>query len=181
MSIEQLALIKSSVKTIEDYPLPGILFRDITSLIEDGSAFTATIDLFTERYKTQKIDKVVGTEARGFIFGAPLAAALGAGFVPARKPSKLPRDTIQESYDLEYGSDVLQIHKDAIQPGERVILIDDLLATGGTAEAAVKLIKRLGGEVVESAFVIELNDLNGADKLTAHSVPVFSLLEFSGK
>jgi len=106
---------------------------------------------------------------------------LGAGFVPARKPSKLPRDTIQESYDLEYGSDVLQIHKDAIQPGERVILIDDLLATGGTAEAAVKLIKRLGGEVVESAFVIELNDLNGADKLTAHSVPVFSLLEFSGK
>jgi adenine phosphoribosyltransferase len=181
MSNEQLKLIKNSIKTIEDYPLPGILFRDITSLIENGAAFSATIDLFKARYKDQKIDKIVGTEARGFIFGAPVAAALGAGFIPARKPSKLPRDTIQESYDLEYGSDVLQIHKDSIKAGERVVLMDDLLATGGTAEAAVKLIKRLGGIVVEAAFVIELNDLSGSKKLSAHSVPIYSLLEFSGK
>jgi len=181
MSIEKLTLIKNSIKTIKDYPLPGIMFRDITSLIEDGVAFKTTIELFVERYKDQKIDKVVGTEARGFIFGAPVAAALGAGFVPARKPSKLPRDTIQESYDLEYGSDVLQIHKDAIKEGEKVILMDDLLATGGTAEASVKLIQRLGGEVVEAAFVIELNDLNGGDKLKALSVPIYSLIEFAGK
>ena len=181
MSVEQLALIKNNIKTIEDYPLPGIMFRDVTSLIENGDAFAATIDLFKARYQGQKIDKIVGTEARGFIFGAPLAVALGAGFVPVRKPSKLPRDTIQESYDLEYGSDVLQIHKDAIQPGDKVILMDDLLATGGTAEASVKLIQRLGGEVVEAAFVIELNDLHGADKLTAMSVPIYSLIEFAGK
>jgi len=181
MSAEQLTLIKNSIKTIEDYPLPGIMFRDVTSLIENGEAFNATMDLFKARYANQKIDKVVGTEARGFIFGAPLAIALGAGFVPVRKPSKLPRDTIQESYDLEYGSDILQIHKDAIQPGDKVVLMDDLLATGGTAEASAKLIQRLGGEVVEAAFVIELNGLKGGDKLTAMSVPIYSLIEFSGK
>ena len=181
MSVEQLALIKNSIKTIEDYPLPGIMFRDVTSLIENGAAFATTIELFKARYQGQKIDKVVGTEARGFIFGAPLAAAIGAGFIPVRKPSKLPRDTIQESYDLEYGSDILQIHKDAIKPGEKVLLMDDLLATGGTAEASVKLIKRLGGEVVEAAFVISLPDLKGADKLTAMSVPIFSLIDFAGE
>ena len=179
MSVEQLALIKSSIKTIEDYPLPGILFRDVTSLIENADAFAATIDLLKVRYQDEKIDKVVGTEARGFMFGAPLAIALDAGFVPVRKPSKLPRDTIQESYDLEYGSDVLQIHKDAIKPGEKVLLIDDLLATGGTAEASVKLIQRLGGEVIESAFIIELPELNGKKKLTALSVPSYSLIEFA--
>ena len=181
MSVEPLVLIKENIKTIPDYPLPGIMFRDVTSLIEHGDAFAATIELFRVRYADQKIDKIVGTEARGFIFGAPLAIALGAGFVPVRKPSKLPRDTIQESYDLEYGSDVLQIHKDAIKEGERVLLVDDLLATGGTAEASVKLIQRLGGEVVEAAFVIELNDLQGASKLTAMSVPIYSLIEFAGK
>lgn len=181
MSAEQLVLIKNSIKTIEDYPLPGIMFRDITSLIENGAAFSATIALFKDRYQGLQIDKVVGTEARGFIFGAPVAAALGAGFVPVRKPSKLPRDTIQESYDLEYGSDVLQIHKDAIKPGEKVLLMDDLLATGGTAEASVKLIQRLGGEVIEAAFVIELPALNGAKKLSAMSVPLFSLIEFAGE
>lgn len=181
MSTEQLTLIKNSVKTIIDYPLPGIKFRDITSLIEDGEAFAATIELFKQRYQSLHIDKIVGTEARGFIFGAPLAAILGAGFVPVRKPGKLPRDTIQESYDLEYGSDVLQIHKDAIKPGERVLLMDDLLATGGTAEASIKLVKRLGGEVIEAAFVIELPELKGAEKLQAISVPHYSLIEFAGK
>ncbi|WP_025566139.1 MULTISPECIES: adenine phosphoribosyltransferase [unclassified Psychromonas] len=181
MSMESLALIKNSIKSIKDYPLPGIVFRDVTSLIENGEAFAATIDLFVERYKTQKIDKIVGTEARGFIFGAPLAAALGAGFIPVRKPNKLPRETIQESYELEYGNDILQIHKDAIKKGEKVLLMDDLLATGGTAEASVKLIERLGGEVIEAAFVISLPDLRGEDKLKAMSVPVFSLIEYAGE
>ncbi|MEL0660563.1 adenine phosphoribosyltransferase [Psychromonas arctica] len=181
MSMESLALIKNSIKSIKDYPLPGIVFRDVTSLIENGEAFAATIDLFVERYKTQKIDKIVGTEARGFIFGAPLAAALGVGFIPVRKPNKLPRETIQESYELEYGNDILQIHKDAIKKGEKVLLMDDLLATGGTAEASVKLIERLGGEVIEAAFVISLPDLRGEEKLKAMSVPVFSLIEYAGE
>jgi len=179
--MQPIALIKNSIKSIEDYPIPGIIFRDVTSLIENGEAFAATIELFKARYEGQKIDKIVGTEARGFIFGAPLAAVLGAGFVPVRKPNKLPRETIQESYELEYGDDTLQLHKDAIKPGEKVLLMDDLLATGGTAEASVKLIKRLGGEVIEAAFVIELPDLKGGDKLAALSVPVFSLIEYAGE
>jgi len=176
-----LQLIKDSIKSIPDYPLPGIMFRDITSLIENGEAFAATIALFVERYKDQKIDKVVGTEARGFIFGAPLAAAIGAGFVPVRKPGKLPRNTIQEGYSLEYGADTLQIHEDAIHEGENILLVDDLLATGGTAEASVKLIQRSGGKVIESVFVIELPALKGAEKLTALGVPHFSLVEFEGE
>lgn len=181
MTATKLQLIKKSIKSIPDYPLPGIIFRDVTSLIENGEAFTATINLFVERYKDMKIDKVVGTEARGFIFGAPLAAAIGAGFVPVRKPGKLPRNTIQESYSLEYGTDTLQIHHDAINKGEVVLLVDDLLATGGTAEASVKLIQRSGGIVIESAFVIELPSLQGAQKLSALDVPHFSLVEFEGE
>jgi len=181
MTSTTLQLIKNSIKSIPDYPLPGIIFRDITSLIENGDAFAATIALFVERYKDQKIDKVVGTEARGFIFGAPLAAAIGAGFVPVRKPGKLPRNTIQEGYSLEYGSDTLQIHQDAINEGENILLVDDLLATGGTAEASVKLIQRSGGKVIESVFVIELPALKGADKLTALGVSYFSLVEFEGE
>jgi len=174
-------LIKNSIKTIPDYPLPGIMFRDVTSLIENGEAFAATIEQFVARYKDQKIDKVVGTEARGFIFGAPLAAAIGAGFVPVRKPGKLPRETMEESYSLEYGTDTLQIHIDAILEGETVLLMDDLLATGGTAEASVKLIQRLGGKVVEAAFVIELPSLAGAVKLQDLDVPHFSLISFEGE
>ena len=174
-------LIKNSIKSIPDYPMAGIIFRDVTSLIENGEAFAATINLFVERYKDKKIDKVVGTEARGFIFGAPLAAAIGAGFVPVRKPGKLPRTTIQESYSLEYGTDILQIHHDAIKQGETVLLVDDLLATGGTAEASVKLIQRSGGTVIESAFVIELPALQGAKKIADLGVPHFSLVEFEGE
>lgn len=181
MTATTLQLIKNSIKSIPDYPLPGIIFRDVTSLIENGAAFAATINLFVERYKDQKIDKVVGTEARGFIFGAPLAAAIGAGFVPVRKPGKLPRDTIQESYSLEYGTDTLQIHHDAIKDGEKVLLVDDLLATGGTAEASVKLIQRSGGIIVEAAFVIELPSLGGAKKLSEADVAHFSLVEFEGE
>lgn len=181
MNLDVQQLIKNSIKTIPDYPLPGIMFRDVTSLIENGSAFSATIEQFVARYKDKKIDKVVGTEARGFIFGAPLAAAIGAGFVPVRKPGKLPRETIQEGYTLEYGTDVLQIHSDAIHEGETVLLMDDLLATGGTAEASVKLIQRLGGIVIESAFVIELPALKGAEKLEKLAVPRFSLITFEGE
>lgn len=181
MTSSTLKLIKDSIKSIPNYPIPGIMFRDVTSLIENGEAFSATIQLFVERYKDKKIDKVVGTEARGFIFGAPLAAAIGAGFVPVRKPGKLPRDTIQESYELEYGTDTLHIHHDAINPGETVLLVDDLLATGGTAAASVKLIQRSGGVVFESAFVIELPSLQGGKKLVDLDVPYFSLIEFEGE
>jgi len=181
MPSEALQLIKNSIKSIPDYPIKGIVFRDITSLIENGHAFAATINLLVERYQDQKIDKVVGTEARGFIFGAPLAAAIGAGFVPVRKPGKLPRNTVHEDYDLEYGQDTLHIHSDSILEGERVLLVDDLLATGGTAEASVKLIQRLGGMVVETAFVVELPTLNGGAKLMRLDVPYFSLVEFEGE
>jgi adenine phosphoribosyltransferase len=143
--------------------------------------FVATLDLLIARYKDQGIDKIAATEARGFIFGAPLAVALGAGLVLIRKADKLPRETIQASYELEYGSDKLEIHKDAIKQDERVLLIDDLLATGGTAEASIKLIQRLGGKVVEAAFVIALPDLNGVQKINAQKVPSFWLIEFEGE
>lgn len=181
MNADVQHLIKDSIKTIPDYPLPGIMFRDVTSLIENGEAFAATIAQFVVRYKDKKIDKVVGTEARGFIFGAPFAVAIGAGFVPVRKPGKLPRETIQEDYTLEYGTDTLQIHRDAIAEGETVLLMDDLLATGGTAEASIKLIQRLGGIVLEAAFVIELPTLKGAEKLKKLAVPHFSLISFEGE
>ncbi|MFT5760729.1 MAG: adenine phosphoribosyltransferase [Alteromonadaceae bacterium] len=181
MSSNAQQLIKNSIKSIPDYPIKGIIFRDVTSLIENGEAFSATIAEFIARYKDVKIDKVVGTEARGFIFGAPLAAAIGVGFVPVRKPGKLPRTTIEEAYTLEYGTDTLQIHTDAIKKGDNVLLMDDLLATGGTAEASVKLIQRLGGNVIESAFVIELPSLKGAQKLKKLGVPLFSLISFEGE
>jgi adenine phosphoribosyltransferase len=181
MSPTTLQLIKNSIKSIPDYPIPGIMFRDITSLIENRHAFAATINLLIENYKDKKIDKVVGTEARGFIFGAPLAAALGAGFVPVRKPGKLPREVIEESYELEYGKDTLQIHTDAIQKGERVLLIDDLLATGGTAEASIKLIQRLEGNLIEAAFVIELPALKGAKRIKDMGISMYSLVEFEGE
>ncbi len=147
---QQLEYLKNSIKSIQDYPKPGILFRDVTSLLEDPKAYALSIDLLVERYKNAGITKVVGTEARGFLFGAPVALGLGVGFVPVRKPGKLPRETISETYDLEYGTDQLEIHVDAIKPGDKVLVVDDLLATGGTIEATVKLIRRLGGEVADA-------------------------------
>lgn len=180
MNQETLSFIASCVKSIPDYPKPGIMFRDITSLVEHPQAFRQTIDLLVERFKDMPLDKVVGTEARGFIFGAPVAAALGLGFVPVRKPGKLPRAVYEESYDLEYGQDALQIHQDAIQPGERVLVIDDLLATGGTVEAAVKLIRRCGGVVEQAAFVISLPDLGGLQRLQAMGIESLSLIEYAG-
>lgn len=177
---QQLEFIKESIKSIPDYPKPGILFRDVTSLLEDPEAYAATIALFVERYRGQGITKVVGTEARGFLFGAPVALALGVGFVPVRKPGKLPRATYSETYELEYGTDALELHKDAIKPGDVVLVVDDLLATGGTIEATVKLIRRAGGEVKDAAFVINLFDLTGESRLKALGINCYSLVNFPG-
>ncbi|XKM14495.1 adenine phosphoribosyltransferase [Orbaceae bacterium ac157xtp] len=176
----KLKLIKDSIITIPDYPKPGILFRDITSLLEDHTAFKTTIELLVEHFKDKKIDKVVGTEARGFIFAAPVALALNAGFIPVRKPHKLPRHVFKEEYQLEYGKDALEIHTDAINPGERVLIIDDLLATGGTVSATTNLIRKAGGIVEDAAFVINLPELEGEAKLTDMGVKSFCLVSFEG-
>jgi len=167
------------VRSIPDFPIKGILFRDITTLIRDGEAFQETIDTMVEHYIDTDIDAIVGIEARGWIFGAPLAYELGAGFVPVRKPSKLPADKVSISYSLEYGSNTLEMHKDAIAPGTKVLIVDDLLATGGSARAACQLIEKLGGQVVGLAFLIELVDLHGRDKLKGYDV--YSLIPFEGE
>ncbi|MFC3023369.1 adenine phosphoribosyltransferase [Vibrio zhugei] len=180
MTTETLSLIKSSIKSVADYPKPGILFRDVTSLLEDSKAYQATIRLFVEKYQSMGFTKVVGTEARGFLFGAPLALELGVGFVPVRKPGKLPRETKAQSYELEYGTDTLEIHVDAIQPGDKVLVVDDLLATGGTIEATTKLIRDLGGVVEHAAFVINLPEIGGDKRLESLGLNVYSLCEFDG-
>lgn len=177
---QQLEYLKNSIKSVPDYPKPGILFRDVTSLLEDPKAYATSIALLVSRFKDAGITKVVGTEARGFLFGAPVALELGVGFIPVRKPRKLPRETIAESYELEYGTDSLEIHVDAIKPGDKVLVVDDLLATGGTIEATVKLIRRLGGEVTDAAFVINLFDLGGEQRLENMGVNSFCLVPFPG-
>ena len=168
--------LKQRIRTIPDFPKAGILFRDITPLLADGRAFRQVVDSIGERYLDRKIDVVVGVEARGFILAAALAYKLGAGNVLIRKPGKLPYKTNRTTYALEYGTDTLEIHQDAIQPGQRVVLADDLLATGGTISAAADLVKQQGGEIVESAFVIELTELKGMERLKG--LPVFSLLQY---
>jgi adenine phosphoribosyltransferase len=173
-------LIKSAVTTIIDYPKSGIMFRDVTSVLQNYEAFQACIDLLKNQYSRLKFDKVVGTEARGFLFGAPLALELGVGFVPVRKPKKLPREVISESYELEYGTDVLEIHKDAISPGDRVLMIDDLLATGGTMIATATLIRRLGGVVEHAGFIISLPNIGGKAKLEAANITPYCICEFDG-
>ncbi|NUF27142.1 adenine phosphoribosyltransferase [Gilliamella bombicola] len=178
---EKLALIKNSIITIPDYPKKGILFRDITSLLEDPVAFRSSVELLIDHYRDKKIDKVVGTEARGFIFAAPIALALNVGFVPVRKPNKLPRHVFREEYQLEYGTDTLEIHSDAINPGERVLIIDDLLATGGTVAATAKLIQKAGGIAEDAAFVINLPTLEGKTKLTDMGINCFTLVDFEGE
>ncbi|WP_166426159.1 adenine phosphoribosyltransferase [Paraglaciecola sp. 20A4] len=175
------AYIKSVIKTVPDYPKPGILFRDVTSILEDHKAYTSTIELLVKEFAPYKFDKVAGTEARGFLFGAPLAIELGIGFIPVRKPNKLPRKVISESYELEYGTDCLEIHEDAVKPGEKVLMLDDLLATGGTMIATANLIRRLGGIVEHAGFVISLPDLGGETKLKEIGVQSHSLCEFEGE
>lgn len=162
--------LKSYIREVPDYPKPGILFYDITTLLKDPEGLRRVLDAFHERYREQKIDKVVGMESRGFIFAPTLAYQLGAGFVPVRKPGKLPAETISETYELEYGTDSLEIHKDAIGAGERVLIVDDLIATGGTAAATARLVETAGGEVAGFGFLVELTFLNGREKLKGYEV-----------
>ena len=162
--------LKQTVRVIEDFPKEGISFKDITTLLQDGKALKFAIDEIIEDLKDKKIDLIVGPEARGFLMGTPVAYGMGIGFVPVRKPGKLPWEVEGYEYDLEYGSNRLEIHKDAIKPGQKVAIVDDLLATGGTMEAAAKLIEKLGGEVVSMQFLIELEDLDGRAKLAKYDV-----------
>lgn len=162
--------LKKVIREVQDFPKPGIGFKDITTLMQDGEAFKYTIDQFIEALKDKNVDIIVGPEARGFLMGTPVAYGMGIGFVPVRKPGKLPHETESYEYGLEYGTDTLEIHKDAIKPGQRVAIVDDLLATGGTMEAAAKLIEKLGGEVVSMQFLIELEFLNGRDKVSKYDV-----------
>jgi adenine phosphoribosyltransferase len=172
--------IKSLIRTIPHYPKQGIQFRDITTLLKDPVGFRMVIDALSQHYSGKKIDKIAGIEARGFIIGAALAYKLGVGFVPVRKSGKLPAETIGHDYALEYGADRVEIHIDAISKGEQVLLVDDLIATGGTAEAAVALIQKLGGDVISCAFVIDLPDLGGSKRLTESGIKTYSLCEFEG-
>ncbi|OBZ12469.1 adenine phosphoribosyltransferase [Bacillus sp. FJAT-26390] len=167
---------KDYIRVIPDFPQPGIRFKDITTLLKDGGAYRAAIEEMRVAVKDMKIDIIAGPEARGFVVGAPLALALGVGFAPIRKSGKLPGETITASYDLEYGNDVLAMHKDAITPGQRVLIADDLLATGGTIATSINLIRQLGGEVVGAAFLIELSYLTGREKLDG--IDVFSLMTY---
>lgn len=166
---------KEKIRSIKDYPKEGITFRDITTLLKDGEAFREAIDAMKDLVKDEAIDKIVGIEARGFILGAPLAYDLGVGFVPIRKPGKLPADTHSAEYELEYGSDTVEMHVDAIEKGEKVLIVDDLLATGGTGSAAVEICKNAGADAIGCLVLIELDGLNGRDKMP---VPVYSLMEF---
>lgn len=168
--------LKKYVAEIQDFPIEGILFRDVTPLMQDGEAYKACIDEIIAYGKKVNADLIVGPEARGFLFGCPVAYGLNIGFAPIRKPGKLPRETINVSYDLEYGSNVLHMHKDAIKPGQRVLIVDDLLATGGTVAAATKIVEELGGTVAGIAFVIELEDLKGRELLKGYDV--LSLMKY---
>jgi len=171
--------IKSKIRTIPDWPKKNIMFRDITTLLKSPEGLKETVDLLYNRYANKKIDKVIGIESRGFILAAPLAYRLGCGFVPVRKPGKLPAECESEEYSLEYGKDKIEIHKDAINKGDKVLIVDDLLATGGTMNAARNLVKKLEGEIVECAFVVELPDLKGREKIKGENI--FSIVKFEGE
>jgi adenine phosphoribosyltransferase len=162
--------LRAKIREVPDFPKPGILFYDITTLLKDASAFAAVIDQMADAVKGQQIDVVVGMESRGFIFAAPLAYRLNAGFVPVRKLGKLPAETLEVEYDLEYGTATLEIHRDAIQPGQKVLLVDDLLATGGTVLGTIELVRQLGGEIAGLSFMVELGALHGRDKLADFSI-----------
>lgn len=169
--------VKDKIRNIKDFPKPGIVFRDITTALKDADTLKKMVDFLYENFQNEKIDYVVGLESRGFIFGMPVAYKLDSGFIPVRKPNKLPAKTLKESYELEYGTDTLEIHEDALQKGDRVLIIDDLLATGGTAAAACNLVTKTGAQIVACAFVIELNGLNGRDKLPK-DCKILSMLEY---
>ena len=173
--------IKSLIRTIPDHPKPGIQFRDITTLLLDPAGVSAAVQQLASPFESGAIQKVAGVEARGFIFGLAVALQLSVGFVPIRKPGKLPLETVGEDYELEYGSDRLELHRDAIETGDRVLLVDDLIATGGTAEAAVRVIEKVGGEVAACTFVIELPELGGRQRLEANGYRVTSICEFEGE
>jgi adenine phosphoribosyltransferase len=172
--------LSASIRTIPDFPKPGILFRDITTLLADSKAFREAVDALVRPYVDAKVSLVAGIEARGFILGGAIAHQLSCGFVPVRKPGKLPFETISQTYALEYGADRLEMHRDAVEPGQRVLLIDDLIATGGTAAAALDLLGRSKAEIVGCGFVIDLPDLGGAERLRALGVPVQTLVQFPG-
>lgn len=169
--------VKDKIRSIPDFPKQGILFRDITTALKDADTLKKMVDFITENFKNEKIDYVVGMESRGFIFGVPVAYNLNTGFVPVRKPNKLPAKTIKETYALEYGTDTLEMHEDALKPGDKVLIVDDLLATGGTAAAACNLVIKAGAEIAGCAFIIELKDLNGKDKLPKDA-KVVSMIEY---
>lgn len=171
--------LSKKIRTVPHWPIKGVMFRDITTLLQDPEAFIETCDRFYNRYKDMHIDKIVGIDARGFIFGPVLAYRLKVGFALVRKKGKLPYTTISESYSLEYGENVIEMHTDAIAPNEKVLIIDDLIATGGTVAATIKLVEKLGGEVIECAFVVELPDLKGREQIKGY--PIFTLTEFEGE
>jgi adenine phosphoribosyltransferase len=173
--------IKSKIRTVPNWPKPGIMFRDITTLLQDAPTFDYTIEMLLDRYRDKHIDVVAGIESRGFIIGSILANRLGKGFVPIRKKGKLPAETESEEYELEYGKDTIEIHKDAIKKGDKVLLVDDLIASGGTAIAACNLVTKVGGEVVEFCVIIDLPSLGGKKKLEKLGHTVFSLVEFEGE
>ncbi len=175
---DKFQYVREHVREVPDFPKKGILFLDITTATKDAKSMQYMTDFLYEQFKDEKIDYVTGIESRGFIFGAAVAYKLGAGFVPIRKPNKLPAETIKEEYSLEYGTDTIEIHADALKKGDRVLVIDDLLATGGTALAACNLVKRIGAEVVASAFIIELDPLKGREKIEATGVKVVSMLNY---
>jgi adenine phosphoribosyltransferase len=180
MDAADLEELKRSIRTIPDYPKPGVLFRDITTLLGDARAFRRTVDELVRPWTATQVDRVAGIEARGFILGGAVAHQLHAGFVPIRKKGKLPHTTVRVAYSLEYGLDEMEMHLDAVNPGERLILVDDLLATGGTADGAVRLLRQRGAEVLAAVFVIDLPDLGGSERLRKAGVPVHTLLSFAG-
>jgi adenine phosphoribosyltransferase len=172
--------IRESIRTIPDYPRPGVQFRDITTLLGDARMFRLVVEQLVQPWRAERVERVAGIEARGFILGGAIAHQLGAGFVPIRKKGKLPHTTVRVAYSLEYGIDEMEMHRDAVGSGERIILVDDLIATGGTAEAAVKLLRSLGAEVLAACFIVDLPELGGSAKLAALKVPVRTLVSFDG-
>ena len=173
--------IKSKIRTIKNYPITGVMFRDITTLLKDPEGLRDSIDKLVDRYKDLNIDKIVAIESRGFIIGAPLAYLLNVGLVLIRKPGKLPAETIDQDYKLEYGTDRIEVHVDAIEKGEKILIVDDLIATGGTAEATVRLVQKMKGDIVECCFIIDLPDIGGRNRLENMGQKVFTLCEFEGE